>query len=101
MLKVSVPVHVLHHSVHAATDLSLRVALADEPRPLAVLPALVILRAAAAAEQRAHPRHVSRVSGHVCTGVIWNVYNFIHARQQRISHLRSLQLVDFLFSVDN
>ena len=69
------------------TDLSLGVALADEPRPLAVLPALVILRAAAAAEQRAHPRHVSRVSGHVCTGVIWNVYNFIHARQ-RISHLR-------------
>ena len=65
MLKVSVPVHVLHHSVHAATDLSLCVALADEPRPLAVLPALVILRAAAAAEQRAHPRHVSRVSGHV------------------------------------
>ena len=45
-----------------ATDLSLRVALADEPRPLAVLPALVILRAAAAAEQRAHPRHVSRVT---------------------------------------
>ena len=88
-----------------ATDLSLSVALADEPRPLAVLPALVILRAAAAAEQRAHPRHVSRVTCHVslvtCTGVIWNVYNFIHARQQRISHLRSLQLVDFLFSVDN
>ena len=50
-----------------ATDLSLRVTLADEPRPLAVLPALVILRAAAAAEQRAHPRHVagSRVTGHV------------------------------------
>ena len=66
------------------TDLSLCVALADEPRPLAVLPALVILRAAAAAEQRAHPRHVSRVT---CTGVIWNVYNFSHARQ-RISHLR-------------
>ena len=44
------------------TYLSLRVALADEPRPLAVLPALVILRAAAAAEQRAHPRHVSRVT---------------------------------------
>ena len=67
MLKVSVPVHVLHHSVHAATDLSLCVALADEPRPLAVLPALVILRAAAAAEQRAHPRHVARVTvtGHV------------------------------------
>ena len=62
VLKVSVPVHVLHHSVHAATDLSLRVALADEPRPLAVLPALVILRAAAAAEQRAHPRHVARVT---------------------------------------
>ena len=57
MLKVSVPVHVLHHSVHAATDLSLCVALADEPRPLA----------AAAAEQRAHPRHVARVTvtGHV------------------------------------
>ena len=62
VLKVSVPVHVLHHSVHAATDLSLCVALADEPRPLAVLPALVILRAAAAAEQRAHPRHVARVT---------------------------------------
>ena len=40
-----------------ATDLSLSVALADEPRPLA----------AAAAEQRAHPRHVagSRVTGHM------------------------------------
>ena len=40
-----------------ATDLSLSVALADEPRPLA----------AAAAEQRAHPRHVARVTvtGHV------------------------------------
>ena len=49
----------------AATDLGLRVALADEPRPLAVLPALVILRAAAAAEQRAHPRHVARVPSHV------------------------------------
>ena len=37
-----------------ATDLSLSVALADEPRPLA----------AAAAEQRAHPRHVARVTCH-------------------------------------
>ena len=39
------------------TDLSLGVALADDPRPLA----------AAAAEQRAHPRHVagSRVTGHM------------------------------------
>ena len=46
------------------TDLSLGVALADEPRPLAVLTALVILRAAAAAEQRAHPRHVARVTCH-------------------------------------